>query len=232
MMKNYDQSVEINHNPNWPCIPDHPYRILIIGGSRSWKTNALLNLMKNQRPDIHKIYLHVTSPFESKYQLFINGGEKVGIENLKNKKAFIDCSQTIDDVYENVEDYNPTKKRRVLIVFDDMIADIKSNEKLSLKVAELFLRGRKPNISLVFISQSYFKMPKTVKLNATHRFIMKILNKRELHQIASNHSSENDSKGFMKLYKEYTEEPYSFLVNDMNLSSENPLRFRKNLLNK
>ena len=139
MMKNYDQSVEINHNLNWPYIPDHPYRILIIGGSGLGKTNVLLNLIKHQRPDIDKIYLCVKDPFESKYQLLINGRQKVGIENLRNPKAFIDYSQTIDDAYENLENYNPTKKRRVLIVFDDMIADMKSNKKLSSMVTELFL---------------------------------------------------------------------------------------------
>ena len=83
MMKNYDQSVKINHNPNWPYIPDHPYRILIIGGSGSGKTNALLNLIKHQRPDIDNIYLYVKDPLESKYQLLINGREKVGTEKLK-----------------------------------------------------------------------------------------------------------------------------------------------------
>ena len=106
---------------------------------------------------------------------------------------------------------------------------MESNKKLSPKVTELFLRGRKLNISLVFISQSYFKVPKTIRLNATHYFIMKIPNKRELQQIASNHSSDIDFKDFMKLYKEYNKEPYSFLVNDTTLSSDNPLRFRKNL---
>ena len=146
------------HNLNKLYISYQLYRILIIGGSGSGKTNVLLNLIKHQRPDIDKIYLYVKDPFESKYQLLINGREKVGIENLKNPKAFIDYSQTIDDVYENLEDYNPTKKRRVLIVFDDMIADMESNKKLSPKVTELFLRGRKLNISLVFISQSYFKV--------------------------------------------------------------------------
>ena len=108
MMKNYDQSVEINHNPNWPYIAHHPYRILISGGSGSGKTNVLLNLIKHEQPDIDKIYLYVKDPFESKYQLLINGREKVIIENFKNPKAFIDNSQTIDDVYENLEDYNPT----------------------------------------------------------------------------------------------------------------------------
>ena len=120
------------------------------------KTNVLLNLIKHQRPDIDKIYLMVNDPLESKYQLLINGREKVGIENLKNPKTFIDYSQTIDDVYENLEDYNPTNKRRVLIVFDDMIVGMESNKRLSPIVTELFLRGRKRNISLVFISQSIY----------------------------------------------------------------------------
>ena len=138
----------------------------------------LSNLIKNQRPDIDKIYLHVKDPSESKYQLHINGREKVGIKTLKNPKAFIGYSQTIDDVYENLEDYNLTKKRRVLILFDDMAADMESSKKLSPIVTELFLRGRKLNLLLVFISQSYFKGPKTIRLIATHYFIMKIANKR------------------------------------------------------
>ena len=93
MMKNDDQSVEVNYNPNWPYIPDHPYRILIIGGSGSGKTNALLNLIKHQRPDIDKIYLYVKDPLKPNYQLLINGREKaVGIENLINLKGFIDYS--------------------------------------------------------------------------------------------------------------------------------------------
>ena len=94
----------------------------------------------------------------------------------------------------------------------------------------MFLRGIKLNPSHVFISQSYFKVPKTIRISATHYFIMKIPSKRELQQIASSHSSDIDFKDFMKLYKDYTKEPYSFLVNDAILSSDNPLRFRKNLL--
>ena len=103
------------------------------------------------------------------------------MKNLKHPNAFINCLHTIDDVYENLEDYNPTKKRRILIVFDDMIADMECNKKLSLIVTELFLRGRKLNISLIL--QSYFKVSKTIRLNATHYFIMKIPNKRELQRI-------------------------------------------------
>ena len=155
-----DQSVKINHNPNWSYISDHPYRILIIliiAGLGSGKFNVLLNLIKRQQPDIDKIYLYVKDTFEPKYQLLINGIEKVGIETLKNPKALIDYSRTIDDFYENLEDYNPTKKRRVLIVFDDMMTVMESNKKLSLIVTELFLRGRKLNISLVFIAHRISK---------------------------------------------------------------------------
>ena len=120
MLKNYDQSVKINNIPNWPHIPDHPYRILIIGGSASEKINVSLNLIKHQRPDIDKIW---KDPFESKYELLINRREKVGIEIIKNPKAFTDYLQAIDNIHENLEDYNPTKKS-VLIVFDDMKADM------------------------------------------------------------------------------------------------------------
>ena len=105
-----------------------------------------MNLINNEHSDVDKIYLYVKNPSESKYQLLSNGREKVRIKKLKNPKAFIDYSETINDVYENLEDYNPTKKRKLFIVFDDMIADIESNEKLNGIVTELFLRGRKVNI--------------------------------------------------------------------------------------
>ena len=126
----------------------------------------LLNLIKHQRPDSDKIYFCFKDQFKSNYQLLINEREKVGIGILKNPKAFIDYSQTVDDVYENLEKYNPTKKRRVLIVFDDMTAGMESNKKLDPIVTEMFLRGRKLKISFAVISQSYFKVPKTKRLNA------------------------------------------------------------------
>ena len=97
-------------------------------------------------------------------------------------------------------------------------------------MTELFIRGKKLNISLVFITQLYFKVPKDVRLNSTHFFIMKILIKRELQQIALNHLSDTDFKDFIKIYKKCTTEPYSFLVNDATLASDIPLKFRKNLL--
>ena len=133
------------------------------------------------------------------------------------------------DVYKNIEDYNLIKKRKIVIVFDDMIADMINNNKLNPIVTELFIRGRKLNISIVFITQSYFKVSKDVRLNSTHFFIMQIPNKRELQQIALNHLSDIDFKDFMKIYRKCTSEPYSFLVNDTTLPSDDPLRFRKNL---
>ena len=136
----------------------------------------------------------------------------------------------MQDVYKNIENYNPGKKRKVLIVFDDMIADMVNNKKLNSVITELFIRGRKLNISIVFITQSCFKVPKDVTLNSTHFFIMKIPNKRKLQQIALNHSSDIDFKDFMKIFKKYTAEPYSSLVDDTTLPLDDPLRFRKNLL--
>ena len=135
----------------------------------------------------------------------------------------------MQDVYKNIEEYNPDKENKVLIVFDDMIADMINNKKLNPIATELFIRDRKFNISIVFVTQSYFKMPKKVRLNNTHFFIMKFPNKKEPQQIALNHSSDIDFKHFIKIYKKRTSEPYSFLVNGTTLSSDNPLIFRKNL---
>ena len=118
-------------------------------------------------------------------------------------------------------------ENKTLIFFDDMIVDKIRNRTLDSIVTELFIRGRKSNISLVFITQSYFKVPKDVRLNTTHFFIAKIPNKRELQQIAINHSSDINTKDFANIYRKCTAEPYSFLVNDTTLASDNPLRFRK-----
>ena len=98
------------HNEKWPCIiPDRPYRILVIGGSGSGETNALLNLIKEQ--DIDKVYLYAKDLSEPKYQFLIEKRENAGIKHLNNPKAFIECSNTIDDIYENTYDYSPTRKR-------------------------------------------------------------------------------------------------------------------------
>ena len=134
-------------------------------------------------------------------------------------------------VYENIDEYNIDKERKILIVFDDMIADMINNKKLNSIVTELFIRGRKSNISLVFIIQSYFKVPNDVRLNTTHFLISNIPNRRERQQMAINHSSDISTKDFENIYGKYTAEPYSFFVNDTILPSDNPLRFRKNLFN-
>ena len=187
----YTNENKIEHSLEWPYIPDHPYRILIIGGSGSGKTNALLNLINNQ-PDIDKIYLYAKDPYKAKYQYLVNKRQKVGLDHFNDHKAFMEYSNDMQDIYKNIEDYNPVKKRKVLIIFDDMIADMINDKKLDSMVTELFIRGRKLNISIVFITQSYFKVPKGVRLNSTHFFIMKIPKKREIQQIALNHSSDID----------------------------------------
>ena len=169
-------------------------------------------------------------PYEDKYQYLINKRECVGINHFNDAKAFIECSNDMYDVYKNIDNYNPDKENKILIVFDDMIADMINNKKLHSIVTELFIRCRKLNISLVFISQSYFKVPKDVRNNSTHFLIMKFPNKRELQQIAINHSSDINTKDFINIYRKCTDKSYSFLVIDTTLLSNNPLRFRKILI--
>ena len=147
------------HNEKWPYIPDHAYRILIIRGSGSGKTNTLLNLLKKQ-DDIDKIYLYAKDLREPKYQFLIKKHQDAGIKHLN---AFIECSHTMDDVHNNIDDYNPTRKRKAVIVFDDMITYITTNKKFQAIIKELFIRCRKLNTLLVFITQSYFLFHKTSK---------------------------------------------------------------------
>ena len=156
-MINLDSIVNDNnkkHSENWPYIPGHPYRILIIAGSGSRKTNTLLNLINEQR-DIDKIYLYAKDLSESKYEHLINNRENAGIKHLNDSKAFIDCSNTMDGIYENIDNYNPNRKRKIFIVFDDMIADIMTNKKFQSIIKELFIRCRKINVSfsLIFLYQ-------------------------------------------------------------------------------
>ena len=150
------------------AIYSRSYRKLIIGGSGSGKTNALLNLINNQ-PDIDKIYLYAKDPYEAKYQYLINKRESIGLNHYDDAKAFIEYSNNMQDDYKNIDQYNADKERKILIVFDNMIADMINNKMLNSIVTELFIRGRKLNISLVFITQSYF----------THFFIMKIPNSKQ-----------------------------------------------------
>ena len=176
---NYTNENKPEHNLEWPYILDHPYRILIIGDSGSGKTNALLNLINNQL-DIDKAYLYAKDPYEKKYQFVINKRESTRLKYFNDPKAVIEHSSHMQDVYKNIEEYNIGRKWEILIVFDYMIADMINNKKLNSAVTELFIKGRKLNISLFFITQSYFKVRKVVRLNFTHFFIIKIRNKRKL----------------------------------------------------
>ena len=126
------------HNEKWPFIPDYPYRILIIGGSGSGKTNALLNLIKEQ-DDIDKNYLYAKDLTEPKYEFLIKKRKDVGIKYFNDPNAFIGCSNTMDNVYENIYDYNASRKRKILIVFGDIIADTITNKKFQTMIKELFI---------------------------------------------------------------------------------------------
>ena len=149
---NYGNENKTEHNLRWPYIPDHPYRILIIGGSGSGKANSLLNLTNGQ-PDIDKIYLHAKDPYEDKYQFLINKKESMELKYFNHPKAFIQYTNDMQDLYKNIDECNPGKKRKILIVSDDMIADMINNKKLNSVRTELFIRDRKLNISLVFITE-------------------------------------------------------------------------------
>ena len=219
---NYTNENKTEHNSNWPYIPDHPYRVLVVGGSGSGKINALLNLINNE-PNIDKIYLYAKDP---KYQYLINKREKVGLDYFNELKAFMDYLTNMQDIYKNIEEDNPGKKRKVLIIFDDMIADMISNKKLRPIVTEFLLE-----VFLLPLLHNLILRCQKTRLNSTHFFVIKIPNKRELQQIALNHSSDIDFKDFIKICKKCTPETYYFLVNDKSLPSDSPLRYRKNILN-
>ena len=190
-------------------------------------TVSLFDLISYQ-PDIDQIYLYAKDSFEVKYQFLISKRQSTGSKHFNDSKAFIAYSNDMDDIYKTIEEYSPNKKRKILIIFDDTIADMLSNKKLNPIVTELFIRARKLNISLVFITQSYFAVLKNIRLNSTHYFITKIPNKQELQQTAFNHLSDIDFKDFMNLCKKCTAKPY-FLVIDATLASYNSSRFRMNL---
>ena len=158
-MINLDNSYK-EHNEKWPYIPDSLYRILIIGGFRSGKTNALINLI-NEEDDIDKIYLHSKDLSEPKHEILIQNREGVGIKHFNDPNAFVECSNTMDDVYGNINDYNPGIKRKIFVVFDGVIADIMINKKFRAIIKELFIRCRK--LKLVFITLYYlvFQFQKT-----------------------------------------------------------------------
>ena len=151
-----------------------------------------------------KIYLYARDLNQPKYKILIKKREDAGIKHLNDPNAFIECSNTMDDVYENINDYNPIRKRKKIIVFDDIIVDIMGNKKFQAIIKELFIRCRKLNISLAFITQSYFSVLKDVRLNSIHYLIMTINNKVELQNITINHSADIDYNNFIKLYRKCT----------------------------
>ena len=209
-----------NKDNNWP------FRMLIIGPSGSGKTNTLLHLINNLHP-IDKIYLYAKEPkYKPKYEYLINKREQAGIKNLNDNKAFIEYSDDMDDVLDDINNYNKNRDKKVLIVFDDMIAYIEYNKNFKRIIKELFYRARKINISIVFITQSYFRALKDARLNSTHYILMKIGNKKELKSIAEGKSGHLDYKDFLKMYNYYTKKPYSFMTADARPTTT--MVFRKN----
>ena len=213
-----------NKDNNWP------FRMLIIRPSRSGKTNTLLHLIQNlnETTPVDKIYLYAKDLTEPKYELLINNRKNAGIKHFNDSTAFIEYSNDMDDVFTNIDDYNKKRKRKVLMIFDDMIADIMSSTKFQAIIKELFIRCRKLNISIVFMTQSYFRTPKDARLNSTHYVIMRIQSRKELQNIAQENSGDIDFKDFLKIYKDYTSEPYPCMIIDTTVPSGNPMRFRKN----
>ena len=201
----------------------------MIGGSGSEKTNTLLNLIKEQDNDdlIDRNYLYAKDLSKRKYEFLIKKREDAGIKHLNDSYAFIEFSNTMHDIYENIHDCKPSRNRNILIVFDDTIAGIMTNKKFQAIIKELFVSCRKLNISLVFILQSYFTAPKDVRLNSAHYLIMKINNRKDLQNIAITHSADIDYKEFLEIYRECTKKPFNFLTIDTTLTANNPLRFRK-----
>ena len=204
---------------------DWPFRMLIIGPSGSGKTNTLLHLINNCHP-IDKIYLYAKDTDEKRYQYLINKREQAGIKNLNDPYVFTEYSNDMNDVLEDIDNYNKNRDKKVLIIFDDMIADIMRSEKFKATVKELFIRCRKLNISIVFITQSYFRTPKDARLNSTHCILMKIGNKKELKSIAETNSGHLDFKDFLKIYDYCTNDQYLFMMVDTRPTAR--ATFKKN----
>ena len=159
-----------------------------------------------------------------KSRFLINKREQEGIKNLNDPHTFIEYSNNMDDVLDDINNYNKNRDKKVLLIFDDMIADIMRSEKFKAIVKELFIRCRKLNISLVFITQSYFRTPKDVRLNTTHYILMKIGSKKELQNIAEENSGHLGFKDFLKIYNYCTKEPYLFMMIDTRPNAAIPCK--------
>ena len=206
-----------------------PFRMLIIGPSGSGKTNTLLHLINDLNP-IDKIYLYAKDLYEPKYEYLINKREQVGIKNLNDPHAFIEYSDDMNDVLDDINNYSKNRDKKVLIVSDDMIADIEYNKNFKRIIKDLFYRARKINLSIVFITQSYFRALKDARLNSTHYILMKIGNKKALESIVEEKSGNLDYKGFLKMYNYCTKEPYSFMTIDARPTAT--MSFKKALMNR
>ena len=193
-MLNLDNIVS---NNNASSLEDNnwPFRMLIIGPSGSGKTNTLLHLINDLHP-IDTIYLYAKDIHEPKYEYLINKREQAGY-----------------DVLDDINNHNKNRDKKVLIVFDDMIADIEYNKNFK-RIIKVFYRARKINVSIVFITQSYFRALKDARLNSTHYILMKIGNKKELKRIAEEKSGHLDYQDFLKIYNYCTRKPYSFMTID------------------
>ena len=200
---------------------DWSFRMLIIGPSGSGKTNALLHLKDKFHP-IDKIYLYVKDTDEEKYQYLIDKREQAGIKNLNDPHVFIEYSSDMNDVLEDINNYNKNRNKKVF----KLIADIMRSEKFKAIVKELFIRCRTLNISIVFITQSYFRTPKDARLNSTHYILMKIGNKKKLKSIPEENSGHLNLKDFLKVYNYCTKEPYSFMMVDTRPTAR--VTFKKN----
>ena len=193
-MLNLDNIVS---NNNASSLEDNnwPFRMLIIGPSGSGKTNTLLHLINDLHP-IDTIYLYAKDIHEPKYEYLINKREQAGY-----------------DVLDDINNHNKNRDKKVLIVFDDMIADIEYNKNFK-RIIKVFYRARKINVSIVFITQSYFRALKDARLNSTHYILMKIGNKKELKRIAEEKSGHLDYQDFLKIYNYCTRKLYSFMTID------------------
>ena len=196
--------MSFSEDNNWP------FRMLIVGPSGSGKTNTLLHLINNLHP-IDKIYLYAKNIHEPKYEYLINKREQAGIKSLNDPHAFIEYSDDMNDVLDDINNCNKNRDKKLPIVFDDMIADIEYNENFKRIITELFYRVLKINVSIVFITQSYFRA---------------LGNKKELKRIAEEKSGHLDYKDFLKIYNCCTRKPYSCMTIDTRHTAS--ITFKKN----
>ena len=215
-----NKNMSSSEDNNWP------FRMLIIGLAGSSKTNTLLHLINDLHP-IDKIYLYAKDINEPKYEYLINKREQAGIKNLNDPHAFIEYSDDMNDVFHGINNYNKNRDKKVLIVFDDMIADVEYNKNFKRINKELFYRAPIINVSIVFITQSYFRALKDARLNSTHYILMKIGNKKKLKRIAEEELGHIDYKDFLKIYNCCTRKPYSFMRIDTRPTAS--VIFKKNL---